>query len=64
MHKCLIFDYTSVLLNETLDEPSYTNVPNTWREDFETSEMTEVLFYILKSKLPTPLSSHIKSKTS
>jgi hypothetical protein len=25
-HKCLIFDYTSILLNETLDEPSTTNV--------------------------------------
>ena len=24
--KCLVFDYTSVLLNETLDEPSSTNV--------------------------------------
>jgi hypothetical protein len=24
--KCLVFDYTSVLLNETLDEPSTTNV--------------------------------------
>jgi hypothetical protein len=25
-HKSLIFDYTSILLNETLDEPSCTNV--------------------------------------
>ncbi len=25
-HKSLIFDYTSILLNETLDEPSSTNV--------------------------------------
>lgn len=24
--KCLVFDFTSVLLNETLDEPSTTNV--------------------------------------
>ena len=24
--KCLVFDYTSVLLNETLDEPTSTNV--------------------------------------
>lgn len=43
-HKCLIFDYTSVLLNETLDEPTNTNVnnyfikfqvPNAWREFIE-----------------------------
>jgi hypothetical protein len=27
--KCLVFDYTSVLLNETLDEPSTTNVIHT-----------------------------------
>lgn len=25
-HKCLVFDYTSILLNETLDEPCTTNV--------------------------------------
>ncbi len=47
--KCLVFDYTSVLLNETLDEPSTTNIPNNWREFVQNPETVNVLFYIIKS---------------
>ncbi len=47
--KCLVFDYTSVLLNETLDEPSTTNIPNNWREFVQNPETVNVLFYIIKA---------------
>ncbi len=50
----MIFDYTSVLLNETLDEPSSTNVPNSWREFIENKETIDVLFFILKANIPSP----------
>ena len=39
--KCLVFDYTSVLLNETLDEPSTTNV----------SFLTDQIYVCLGSEL-------------
>ncbi|CDW76789.1 importin-n-terminal domain-containing protein [Stylonychia lemnae] len=63
-HKCLIFDYTSVLLNETLDEPTNTNVPNSWREFIETKQNVDVMFYILKANIPSPFCSAIKSAAS
>lgn len=53
-HKSMIFDYTSVLLNETLDEPSSTNVPNSWREFIDNKENIDVLFFILKANIPSP----------
>ena len=59
-----MFDYTSILLNETLDEPSCTNVPNNWKEYFENKEMADVLFFILKCDIPSSSSSLIKSRAS
>ena len=33
--KCLSYDFTSVLLNESLDEPQQTNIPASWRSLIE-----------------------------
>ena len=32
LEKCLNYDWTAVLCNETLDEPGQTNLPLTWRD--------------------------------
>eukprot|EP00347_Sterkiella_histriomuscorum_P000570 403375338 len=64
LHKCLIFDYTSVLLNETLDEPSNTNIPNAWREFIQNRESVDILFFILKANIPSPMCSAIKVTAS
>jgi len=38
-HKCLTFDFVAVLLNETLDEPSQTNVSLPFQVNFYSSNM-------------------------
>lgn len=54
-HKCLTFDFVAILLNETLDEPSQTNLPSAWVKDVENTQTIEVLFFLAKvilQKLP------------
>jgi len=63
-HKSLIFDYTSVLLNETMDEPSYTNIPNTWKDFLEEKQMVSILFLIMQENIPSPVSSVIKARAA
>jgi len=29
--RCLSFDFNAILLNESLDDPSSTNIPQAWR---------------------------------
>ena len=29
--KCLSYDFNAVLLNDTLEDPSNTHIPTTWR---------------------------------
>lgn len=64
IHKCLIYEQTSVALNEGGDDPYSTNVktcflvmidlqiPSSWKQFFENSEMVDVLFFIIKSTFP------------
>ena len=46
--KCLTFDFIAVLLNETLDEPSQTNLPASWGPNIEDPVTINVLFYAVK----------------
>jgi hypothetical protein len=41
----------AILLNETLDEPSQTNLPAAWVKDVENTQTIEVLFYLAKVTL-------------
>jgi hypothetical protein len=43
--KCLQFDFIAILLNETLDEPTQTNLPAAWECYIENPETINVLFY-------------------
>ncbi len=49
--KCLSFDYTAILLNETLEDPTSTNVPSSWRPLIaEKPETVRNLFLVLKQE--------------
>lgn len=43
--KCLQFDFIAILLNETLDEPTQTNLPSAWEPFLRDPETINVLFY-------------------
>lgn len=43
--KCLQFDFIAILLNETLDEPTQTNLPAAWESYIENPETVNVLFF-------------------
>lgn len=43
--KCLQFDFIAILLNETLDEPTQTNLPAAWECFIENPETINVLFF-------------------
>ena len=47
LEKSLSFDFTAILLNETLDEPSSTNIPTAWRDNIEDPQILKNLFKIL-----------------
>jgi hypothetical protein len=50
--KALSFDFTAILLNETLDDPSSTNLPSSWKEFVEKPETVSNLFRIIKTNIP------------
>ena len=49
--KCLQFDFIAILLNETLDEPTQTNLPAAWESYIENPETLNVLFYAVNMLL-------------
>jgi hypothetical protein len=60
-NKCLTFDFIAILLNETLDEPSQTNLPTSWSKLVENPETINVLFYAVKlllEKMPFVQQNH------
>lgn len=67
--KCLQFDFIAILLNETLDEPTQTNLPSAWEPIVRNPETINVLYYavnMLLEKLQalgssSPRSSELKS---
>ena len=50
--KCLSFDFTAILLNETLDDPTSTNVPTSWRPIITDNSTVKNLFIILQVGTP------------
>ena len=51
LEKSLSFDFTAILLNETLDEPSSTNIPTAWRDNIEDPQILKNLFRILTAEI-------------
>jgi hypothetical protein len=42
--RALAFDFSAIMLNETLDDPMSTNVPTAWRSFLESGECMVELF--------------------
>lgn len=55
--KCLSFDFTAILLNETLDDPTSTNVPTSWRPIITESSTVQDLFVVLRVGTPVKIKS-------
>ena len=51
LEKSLSFDFTAILLNETLDDPSSTNIPTAWRQYIEDPQTLQGLFKILTAEI-------------
>ena len=61
LEKALSFDFTAILLNETLDDPATTNIPSSWKSSIEDPKNLQMLFRILEE---LNLSSDIKIKAA
>lgn len=55
--KCLSFDFTAILLNETLDDPTSTNVPTSWRPIITETSTLQDLFTLLRVGTPVQVKS-------
>lgn len=51
LEKSLSFDFTAILLNETLDDPSSTNIPTAWRQYIEDPQTLQSLFKIMTAEI-------------
>lgn len=60
--KSLAFDFTAIMLNETLDDPTTTNIPSSWKVFVEDPNTIRNLFRILKCDIRSEKSSRIKFK--
>ena len=64
LEKSLSYDFTAILLNETMDEPSQTNIPQSWRPRIENPGLVQSLFKILTMDIRNQQSSPIKAKAA
>jgi hypothetical protein len=56
-HKCLTFDFVAILLNETLDEPSQTNVSKFHFEIFYQTQLIFIASFIMGQRRGEPSNS-------
>jgi hypothetical protein len=64
LEKCFAFDFSAILLNETLDEPCSTNIPSSWCPYITQPETIKNLFRILEADIRSEKSTPIKVKAS
>lgn len=62
--KCFAFDFTAILLNETLDEPACTNIPTSWCGFITQPATIKNLFRILEADIRSEKSSVIKVRAA
>lgn len=48
---CLRYDFLAILLNETLDEPTQTNLPLSWAPQIQDKSSIQALVYLAKMNL-------------
>lgn len=64
LEKCYAFDFSAILLNETLDDPACTNIPTAWCPFISQPETIKNLFRILEADIRNEKSTAIKIKAS
>lgn len=62
LEKCLNYDYSAILCNETLDEPGQTNLPHTFRDIIQQPDLIQLIFKILCADIRNSSSTAIKIK--
>ena len=65
LERALSFDFTAILLNETLDDPITTNIPTSWAP-FIVDQPSTVsnLFRVLSAEIRNQQSAEIKMKAA
>ena len=51
LERALSYDFTAILLNETLDEPATTNIPASWAPFIEKPPIVQNLFRVLAADI-------------
>mmetsp|Transcript_1415 Transcript_1415/g.1924 ORF Transcript_1415/g.1924 Transcript_1415/m.1924 type:complete len:87 (+) Transcript_1415:292-552(+) len=51
LERALCFDFTAILLNETLDDPVTTNIPSSWAPFVEKPSTVANLFLVLAADI-------------
>ena len=51
LERALCFDFTAILLNETLDDPVSTNIPSSWAPFIEKPSTVQCLFHVLTAEM-------------
>lgn len=62
LEKCYAFDFSAILLNETLDEPACTNIPTSWCQFIMQPATVKNLFRIMEADIRNEKSTAIKVK--
>ena len=64
LEKCFSFDFSAILLNETLDDPACTNIPTAWCPFIQQPETIKNFFRILEADIRSEKSTAIKVKAA
>ena len=64
LERALSFDFTAILLNETLDDPITTNIPSSWAPFVEQPATVRNLFRVLSAEIRNEQSTSIKIKAA
>ena len=62
LEKCLNYDYSAILCNETLEEPGQTNLPLSWRDVIQSPDLLKLIFKIMASDIRNSQTIAIKIK--
>lgn len=62
LERALCFDFSAILLNETLDDPVTTNIPSSWGPFIEKPSMVQNLFRVLAADIHNQQAMAIKTK--
>jgi hypothetical protein len=64
LEKCFAFDFSAILLNETLDEPACTNIPTSWCPFIMQPQTIKNFFRVMEADIHNSKSTAIKVKAA